>query len=157
MEADGVGTGCHGLDHDSAQPPALLISLDLGREGRQNVGRASITQCTQPDGIEPSRQIFTRAIPSKRNRPAPSDDAMQSAVVQEHLEVCKIGNQRTQDRRRVLAVLVVLRPNISKESTCVLPEVRPLGRGEGIESRVWRKGLDVHLKILPLVAGRHEL
>ena len=82
---------------------------------------------------------------------------MQSAVVQDHLEVCKIGNQRAQDRRRVLAVLVVLRPYIEKESTCVLPEVRPLGRGEDIESRVWRKGLDVHLKILPLVAGRHEL
>jgi hypothetical protein len=180
MEAGGVGTRRHGLDHHSPQPAALLISLDLGRKGRQSGGQASIPKCTQADGVETRRQISKGAIPSKRNRSAPSDDALQIAVVEEHLEVCKIGNQCTQDRRRVLAVLVVLRLHIEKELMCLLPEVRPLGRSEEIESRVWRKGLDVHLKILlrlpprggstrrtdlsdprsglgSAVAGRHEL
>ena len=94
----------------AARPPRLEIGKYLGCQSGQSTRGRSVFEHAETDRVDPTRQIFQRAVPPKRDRSTSSNCLTAGALDDEDLKVSVVGEQRPEVESGVVPVMVVLGP-----------------------------------------------
>jgi hypothetical protein len=146
-------TPCHGAhrrDQECAETRTLVTGIHLCGQGREGRRRGGVSHGAKANRVDTGREVLERAIPAEGNRPATRHDLIRPLVNKEQLEMGVGGDQRTEVRAGVVAVMVVLRPYGVKEVLALdrLPQIRKfLGRDHLQPGR--RIGRRLHSAMFP--------
>lgn len=118
-------------DEKTAEAAALVVATHFGCERRERGGGCRVGDGAQSGGVNAGRKIFERSVPSKGDRAAPGDDSLDFGVVHENLKVGMLREECFEVLTADVAVVVVLRPEVSERCARLHPAVGPfVGRKE---------------------------